>query len=134
MQPKQREMDSIVEDVYTAMESQEHLSSTLLVLCGDHGMNDAGNHGGASSGETSAALTFISPKFQELRTERSSPVAPTQDLDFYQKVEQSDIAPTLAGLLGFPIPLNNLGVFIPEFLPLWNQGLSAICSYRHNDH
>ncbi|KMU92629.1 GPI ethanolamine phosphate transferase 2, partial [Coccidioides immitis H538.4] len=62
MIPKQREMDSIVKQIYTAMEKQDHLASTVLVLCGDHGMNDAGNHGGASPGETSAALTFYIPK------------------------------------------------------------------------
>lgn len=121
MIPKQKEMDSIVETIYNAMETQEHLKSTVLVLCGDHGMNDAGNHGGASPGETSPALTFISPKLQHTQKGKDCPVLPTQDLDFYDVVEQSDIAPTLAGLLGFPIPLNNLGVFIPQFLSLWPQ-------------
>lgn len=116
------EMDSIVKGIYKEMEKQEHLDSALLVLCGDHGMNDAGNHGAASPGETSPALTFISPKFQQLQSARSCPTTPSGDFEYYQKVEQSDIAPTLAGLLGFPVPLNSLGVFIPEFLPLWQDG------------
>ncbi|QVM06082.1 major facilitator super transporter protein [Coccidioides posadasii str. Silveira] len=126
MIPKQREMDSIVKQIYTAMEKQDHLASTVLVLCGDHGMNDAGNHGGASPGETSAALTFISPKFRQTQPGKISPSVASEDLNFYDVVEQSDIAPTLAGLLGFPIPLNNLGVFIPEFLSLWPQGLERL--------
>jgi len=41
---------------------------------------------------------------------------------YYSTVEQSDIAPTIAGMLGFPVPLNNLGVFIPEILDLWPIG------------
>jgi len=44
MIPKQREMDSIVKQVYEAMETKQKLQSTLLVLLGDHGMNDAGLH------------------------------------------------------------------------------------------
>ena len=62
MRPKQEEMDYIVEQIYEAMMEKAHLESTLLILIGDHGMNDGGNHGGSSAGETSTALVFISPK------------------------------------------------------------------------
>ena len=128
MIPKQREMDGIVETIYGAMISQPHLDSALLVLLGDHGMNEAGNHGGSSAGETSPALTFISPKLkaQAVKPElkgRDSPIA-AEEFEYYRTVEQSDITPTLAGLLGVPIPLNSLGVFIPEFLDLWESGES----------
>lgn len=121
MIPKQLEMDGIVGQIYQAMESEDHFQSTLLVLCGDHGMNDAGNHGGSAPGETSPALVFISPK---LRTISSGAVAPApfeEDFQYYSTVEQSDIAPTLGALLGFPVPRNNLGAFIPSFLPFWPQ-------------
>lgn len=122
MRPKQAEMDNIVKRIYMAMEEKSHLQSTLFVLAGDHGMNDAGNHGGSSPGETSPALLFISPKLERLVSNgRQCPTEPKPNTDFnyYTVVEQSDIAPTLAGLLGFPVPKNNLGVFIPEFLELW---------------
>lgn len=128
MIPKQQEMDSVVRDIYNAMQEQEHLRSTLLVLCGDHGMNDAGNHGGSSPGETSAALTFISSKFRGMQNgETACPAEDMGDFQFYQTVDQSDIAPTLAGLLRFPVPRNNLGVFIPEILNMWKDGLSITC-------
>lgn len=123
MIPKQKEMDGIVEEIYNAMLSEAHLESTLLVLCGDHGMNEAGNHGGSSAGETSPALTFISPKLKtQANTAYESPLETEDEFQYYRTVEQSDITPTLAGLLGVPIPLNNLGVFIPEFLTLWESG------------
>ncbi|SPN98339.1 related to LAS21 transferase, adding a side chain to the GPI core structure [Cephalotrichum gorgonifer] len=121
MVPKQREMDGIVKQLYHAMETKEHLSSTLLVMCGDHGMNDAGNHGASSAGETSAALTFMSPKLRALSSRLQSPLPYREDFQYYSRVEQSDLAPSLAGLLGFPVPQNNLGAFIPEFLPLWDR-------------
>ncbi len=126
MASKQREMDTVVEEIYQAMEDSSHLESSLLVLCGDHGMNEAGNHGGSSSGEVTTALTFISPKFQAVFEGFDSPKAPTDDYSFYNKVEQSDIAPTLATLLGFPIPLNNLGIVIPKLLELWIQDVDKL--------
>ncbi|KAL2862972.1 mannose-ethanolamine phosphotransferase LAS21 [Aspergillus lucknowensis] len=122
MIPKQHEMDSIVAQVYQAIEQKPHLQSTLFVLCGDHGMNDAGNHGGSSVGETSPALLFISPKLQALELDRRSPVDAVRELQYYRIVDQTDITPTLAGLLGLPIPLNSLGIFIPELLEMWQLG------------
>ena len=120
MIPKQMEMDNVVKQIYDALESKDHLHSTLLVLCGDHGMNDAGNHGGSAPGETFPALVFISPKLRIVSPGSKCPATdPTSEFKYYTVVQQSDIAPTLAGLLGFPIPLNNIGVFIQEFLVLW---------------
>lgn len=127
MLPKQTEMDGIVERIYTAITTQPHLSSTLFVLAGDHGMNDAGNHGGSGPGETSPALVFMSPKLESVKEEiisgakRVAPTVPKGgEFEFYDTVEQSDVAPTITTLLGLPVPRNNLGVFIPDFLQLWN--------------
>lgn len=122
MVPKQREMDGIVKQIFTAIETQPHLQSTLFVVCGDHGMNDAGNHGASSPGETSPALVFMSPKLRAIQKGLSAPVQTTEDFQYYTTVEQSDLAPTLAALLGFPVPKNNLGALIPEFLPFWPSG------------
>lgn len=131
MVPKQREMDGIVSQVYNAMTAHEHLSSTLLVLCGDHGMNDAGNHGASSPGETSPALVFISPKLGQVAKHTTVSPAPFQhDFEYYTKVEQSDLAPTLGALLGFPVPQNNLGALIVDFLPFWPRGTSGTGDQR----
>ncbi|OBT48294.1 hypothetical protein VE00_01172 [Pseudogymnoascus sp. WSF 3629] len=121
MLPKQKEMDGLVQQMYTAIESQKHLANTLLIICGDHGMNDAGNHGGSAPGETSPALVFMSPKLKKISAGLESPIAPSDEFQFYDTIEQSDIAPTLAALLGFPVPRNNLGNFIRNFLPFWSS-------------
>lgn len=40
----------------------EHLQNdTLLVVMGDHGMTDSGDHGGESQKETDAAIFLYSP-------------------------------------------------------------------------
>lgn len=120
MIPKQIEMDGIVRQVYEAIETEKHLQETLFVLVGDHGMNDGGGHGGSSAGETSAALVFMSPKLKSLGgAGRSSPEVPKDEFTFYRRIEQPDVAPTLTSLLGLPIPKNNLGLVVKEFLPLW---------------
>lgn len=119
MIPKQQEMDGIVRQIYNGIQSQPHLESTLLVLIGDHGMNDAGNHGASSAGETSPALVFVSPKLQIIAKQVKTPADFREDFRYHSFVEQSDLAPTLAALLGFPIPKNSLGSFITDFLPLW---------------
>jgi ethanolaminephosphotransferase len=126
MIPKQQEMDGIVRQIYESMESKDYLSSALLILCGDHGMNDAGNHGGSSPGETSPALVFMSPKFKGVRSKDQKLQVPApfeEEFQYYKTVEQSDIAPTLGALLGFPVPRNNLGAFIDDFLPFWPDSM-----------
>jgi ethanolaminephosphotransferase len=115
MLPKQREMDDIVRMIYKAVETEQHLEDTLLVLVGDHGMNAGGNHGGSGPGETEPALVFASPKFAGTKL-RSCPTAPRDgtEFEFYRKVQQSDVVPTLASLIGFPVPKNSLGVVLQE--------------------
>lgn len=116
MPTKQKEMDDIVKKIY-----QQVNDDTLVVLLGDHGMNEAGNHGGSSHGETSAAMALLSRKFKTLGFKFKSPTPSPEDLTFYRRIQQADIVPTLAGLFGFPIPLNSLGVFLPELLNLWKS-------------
>jgi ethanolaminephosphotransferase len=123
MIPKQYEMDGIVSQIYEAIATKEHLKSTLLVLCGDHGMNDAGNHGGSAPGETSPALVFMSPKLKTISQGYKSPLIFEENFRYYSFVEQSDIAPTLGALLGFPIPKNNLGAFISDFIYFWQKSM-----------
>ncbi|KAK1062769.1 major facilitator super transporter protein [Friedmanniomyces endolithicus] len=125
MLPKQREMDDIVKMIYEAMETETHLEDTLLVLAGDHGMNAGGNHGGSGPGETEPALVFASPKFgamgKEGRGVYESPTTPREgtEFEYYRKVQQSDLVPSLAGLMGLPIPKNSLGVFVRELGGVW---------------
>ncbi|KAI8940891.1 hypothetical protein NX059_002151 [Plenodomus lindquistii] len=136
MLPKQREMDDMVRTIYQAIENEDHLSNTLFVLCGDHGMNDGGNHGGSSPGETSPALVFMSPKLGKVGKSRAleSPIKPKNEgeFEYYEMVEQSDIAPTLAGLMGFPVPRNNLGVMLEGPLGLWSSSTDQVRLLHQN--
>ncbi|ANZ77985.1 BA75_04391T0 [Komagataella pastoris] len=117
MLPKQEEMDQVVRTIYS-----KHLlnnPNTLMILLGDHGMNEVGNHGGSSAGETSAGLVFISEQFS-FHSDRAVPLEDiTNSYQFLDVIQQIDLVPTLSGLLGIPIPKNNIGKLIPGILSLY---------------
>lgn len=118
---KQEEMDAVVEEIYSTIATEEHLKSTLFVLAGDHGMNEKGNHGGCTSGETAAALLFASPSFRNLELLPITPVGNGGvDFIYHKLVDQADLVPTLASLMGFPVPVRSAGVLISDFLGLWS--------------
>ncbi|KAM4050026.1 GPI ethanolamine phosphate transferase 3 isoform 2-T2 [Anomaloglossus baeobatrachus] len=95
----------------------EHLDEqTLLVVAGDHGMTDTGDHGGDSEKEVTAALFLYSkaPLFDDqLHTD---PVA----------VPQVNLVPSLSLLLGIPIPYSNLGAVIDDLFSFPEDNLSAL--------
>ena len=113
MTQKQGEMDGIIGRIFNDMDD-----NTLLVVAGDHGMNDVGNHGGASKGETSAALALFSKTFEN---SQNAPLPNDPDYSYYNDVAQVDLVTTLSYLLGFPVPLNSLGLFIPELAELYSK-------------
>ncbi|PYI35368.1 alkaline phosphatase-like protein [Aspergillus indologenus CBS 114.80] len=122
MASKQRQMDAIIKEIWKALESGAHLNSTFFVVGGDHGMDRWGGHGGASDPEVSAAMMFISPQFKLLNRTYESPAVPTGGaFDYYTVIRQVDVVPTMAGLLGVPIPSASIGVFVHELLDLWSD-------------
>ncbi|TSM12494.1 GPI ethanolamine phosphate transferase 3 [Bagarius yarrelli] len=90
-------------------------NDTLLVVMGDHGMTDTGDHGGESQKETDAALFLYSgsPLFQASDKQVEPEVVP-----------QIDLVPTLALLLGIPIPFSSVGQIILPLFPR-NSSLDA---------
>ncbi|KAI1381950.1 alkaline phosphatase-like protein [Hypoxylon crocopeplum] len=119
MVPKQAEMDDVIRQIYEAMERQSHLENTLFVLAGDHGMTEDGNHGGDTPSEIASALVFISPRLKSISKGFESPLKATENFEYYSVINQIDIVPTLAGLLGFSVPAHSVGVFISELLALF---------------
>lgn len=132
MPAKQKEMDGIVERIYSSTAAEDE--DTLIVVLGDHGMNEAGNHGGSSPGETSAATLLISSKFKSLNLNNKAPLPVSEDFKYYKKIAQGDLVPTFAALFDFPIPLNSLGVFLKDLLPLWSQPSSQTTVLQQNAH
>ena len=77
------------------------------MVVGDHGMTETGDHGGSSRNEVEAAM-FVYSKIPLIgRLLGSSSTI----------VNQIDLVPTLAAILGIPVPFSNLGTVIVDSLP-----------------
>ncbi|MBZ3879212.1 GPI ethanolamine phosphate transferase 2 [Sciurus carolinensis] len=98
---KLSEMDSVLMKIHTSLLSKERetLSPSLLVLCGDHGMSETGSHGASSTEEVSTPLILISSAFERR----------PGDIRHPKRVQQTDLAATLAIGLGLPIPKDSVG-------------------------
>lgn len=107
MKAKLKQMDGIFRRVIGALDE-----STLLVVMGDHGMDAKGDHGGESDDEIQAALWMYSKKGVFGRSSQDSFMPPATAKE--RPAWQIDLVPTLALLLGLPIPFNNLGSPIQE--------------------
>jgi len=79
----------------------------MLFVIGDHGMTETGDHGGDSSNEIEAAMFVYS----------TSPLLERFTINNNNSVNQIDLVPTLASILGTPIPYSNLGSVILDCLP-----------------
>ena len=107
MAEKLKQMDAVLRKVIDALDD-----STLLVVMGDHGMDVKGDHGGESDDEVEAALWMYSKRgiFGRSHPAFIEPPATAK----IRPVGQIDLVPTLALLLGLPVPFNNLGQPIEE--------------------
>ncbi|KAH8171990.1 type I phosphodiesterase / nucleotide pyrophosphatase domain-containing protein [Sarocladium implicatum] len=107
MTAKLQQMDDFVKRLVESIDDD-----TLLVVMGDHGMDGKGDHGGESDDEVEAALWMYSkrPAFGRSHPDFVKPPATAK----IRPVNQIDLVPTLALMLGIPIPYNNLGRPIEE--------------------
>ncbi|XP_069352602.1 GPI ethanolamine phosphate transferase 2 isoform X6 [Eulemur rufifrons] len=84
------------------IKERETLLPNLLVLCGDHGMSETGSHGASSTEEVNTPLILISSAFERKPGDMRHP----------KRVQQTDLAATLAIGLGLPIPKDSVGSLI----------------------
>ncbi|XP_041984897.1 GPI ethanolamine phosphate transferase 2 [Aricia agestis] len=105
IKPKLSEMDEVVKKIYTAMETWNRPGT--LIVCGDHGMRDAGGHGGSSAAEVLVPLVVARPA--DFQCPHPPGPGPT--------VAQVDVAPTVAWLLNAPIPGDSTGRVLPALMP-----------------
>lgn len=129
MPDKQREMDNVIGRLASDLVTLDKLDGkrSFMVVTGDHGMTEQGNHGGATEGEVLTAAIFISEHFQSTRPS----VYQTDTLHFYNTILQSDLVPSISALLGLPFPLNSIGV-VPE--AILEQLSSPSQHLRRNAH
>eukprot|EP01080_Neovahlkampfia_damariscottae_P004179 gene4179-7489_t len=101
MYEKLKQMDKVLETIVNKMDND-----TILMVFGDHGMTDDGNHGGESNLEIESALFVYSPLMEFNKSKN------------IEEIPQIDIVPTISLLFGIPIPFGNLGKLIPDFFEI----------------
>lgn len=124
--------------------NDENKKKTLLLVLGDHGLTNEGEHGGSSPSETSSVLFIFSNipflplhqstkssnyflnrklNFQENNQEKNATEDKNSLYPLYSvinilktplEVSQYDLLPTLSRVLHLPLPFNNIGKIIPE--------------------
>ncbi len=107
MRAKLQQMNTFIEELAETIDDD-----TVLIVMGDHGMDGKGDHGGESEDEVEAALWMYSKRPFFGRTQSQFRIPPKTAK--IRPVNQIDLVPTLALLLGIPIPYNNLGRPIEE--------------------
>ncbi|VDM23970.1 unnamed protein product [Toxocara canis] len=91
-------IDGVIRNVTEVIDEE-----TFLIVMGDHGMTETGDHGGDADLETDAALFMYSHK----RLLFSNPPS---------SISQIDLVPTLSVLLDSPIPFSNIGILTDCFI------------------
>ena len=116
MASKLAQMNGVLERLVSELDDPD----TLLIVLGDHGMTDEGDHGGESHAESTTVMFFYSPRALFENKHVLDDVLLRSGLrsasERYPLVSQIDVVPTLSLLLGVPIPFGNLGAAVPELL------------------
>ncbi|XP_066471206.1 GPI ethanolamine phosphate transferase 3 [Tiliqua scincoides] len=95
----------------------DHLANdTLLLVAGDHGMTGTGDHGGDSEDEVNAAL-FVYSKVPLFHSD--PPEEP-------ETVPQVNLVPTLALLLGVPVPYCSIGEVMADLFALEGDATTSV--------
>lgn len=109
------EMDQVIKKIYNNMSLRD--DKTLIVVCGDHGMNEKGNHGGDGDLEVDTAMVFL-PINRDFQSREDVKKTVSRQIDF---------AATLSILTGLPIPQMSKGV---AFYQLLSRFWSANDEYK----
>ncbi|XP_034936003.1 GPI ethanolamine phosphate transferase 1 [Chelonus insularis] len=95
-------VDEQIEEVVKSVDQFFNDSKTAYVFTADHGMTDWGSHGSGSTDETETPIIVWG--------------AGVNHINSRQDIEQADITPLIASLLGLPVPANNEGILPALFL------------------
>ena len=118
MRAKLEENDGDIENVVEAMRTDEKYADAMVFVFGDHGMTDNGDHGGGTPEEVESFMLAYHPW---AKGENCGNGDGEDDDDF----PQIDFAPTMATLLGVPIPHGNLGKVNEKVFNLAHEGKRA---------
>jgi len=123
MSKKLKQMNQVIENVIKKIDND-----TILLVLGDHGMTQTGDHGGDSNDEVVATLFAYSHSavFNGLWRNKHD------ENCLAGEVQQIDLVPTIANLMNVNIPFSNLGSVITDLLPYKKGSLEEWKAIKEN--
>ncbi|EGF80394.1 hypothetical protein BATDEDRAFT_11390 [Batrachochytrium dendrobatidis JAM81] len=120
------EMDQMLQRVIDIVDE-----NTLVIVMGDHGMDNKGDHGGDSDNELDAAM-FLYSKVPLMDADGGD-TSSSDDKTGHRCISQIDFVSTVSMLMGVPIPFGNLGTVIPEVF-FWKHLLAVMRANAQQIH
>ncbi|CAF1001829.1 unnamed protein product [Adineta steineri] len=105
MKRKLNQMDEVIRNITLSIDKSN--ISSLLMIIGDHGMTQQGDHGGDELNEIETAMFLYTnkPNYFSLSNNKQ------------YTVSQIDLVPTLSWFLHTLIPFSNIGMMIIDIIP-----------------
>ncbi|CAH8502081.1 unnamed protein product [Schistosoma guineensis] len=127
-----RNLDNVVFQVYHKLTEKSRGTDSRIayILTSDHGMTEWGSHGAGSFHETvTPLLIWGSGIVGPVEIETNVNDLSEDKIDMYglpvhnygrlrREIQQADLCPLMASLLGIPIPVNSIGQVPVEFLKI----------------
>lgn len=116
-------VDRGVGEIFRLFEEFYDDQRTAYVFTSDHGMTDWGSHGAGHEHETATPLVAWGAGVKKPGSKIVSAMTSSQD------VQQVDLAPLMASVIGVNVPANSLGVLPSRYLDASDQYKAhAACS------
>ncbi|XP_070074090.1 GPI ethanolamine phosphate transferase 1 [Drosophila takahashii] len=107
-----------IRHTYDLFESVFNDSRTAYLMTADHGMNDAGQHGGGGDREVETPFILWGSGVKDMAPDPGQNFTVNNDgltRPLYQ-LEQTQLAPLMSALIGLPPPMNNIALLPLGFL------------------
>lgn len=119
MKRKLNQMDNVIQNI-TVLFDQTDIPSILMVI-GDHGMTQQGDHGGDELNEIETAMFIYTNKKDYFHLNNNSNI---------KTVSQIDLVPTLSWYLHILIPFSNIGMMITDLIPIEQRYLAMKLNFQ----
>ena len=118
MKRKLNQMDDVIRNISRSFDNAN--TSSLLVVIGDHGMTQQGDHGGDEVNELETAMFVHTNKIDYFSVAQ----------DKLLTVSQIDLVPTLSWFLHTMIPFSSLGMMMIDLIPVEQRYLSMKLNFE----
>ncbi|OUC48733.1 kinase domain protein [Trichinella nativa] len=119
-------VDKGIEKLYELFEKFFNDEQTAYVFTSDHGMTDWGSHGSGSLDEISTPLIAWGAGIRTTTVPKNVPPCWNDIDEQHCRINQVDVAPLLASLIGINFPMNSVGILPLDLLNVSQKAESLL--------